>query len=186
MFNKVDIRRIVRDHYSTLYDNRSGGRWVDYLLFLVVPAGVSGAIAGLGGRLRDTGPLLAGIAVFAGLMFALLIVLLQIAFDLGARSESEGTSDRLLDRVRMLRQVVPNVAYSVLISVGATVILAVGQFTLPDRQLPTDPAPVQPLWFSLIATAGLAHLLLTLLMVLKRTYTVLQRELDFTSVSEHN
>ena len=188
MLRKIDLRQIVHDHYRTLRDNRTEGRWVDRLLFLGVPALVAGLSLLLRIRLGDTGALLGGVSILGGFLFALLIVQLQMAGETAQRAETEagsGVRKRLLRRRVLLQEVSANVAYAALASVTCTVLLGVGQFTLPERKVsifsPVSDAH-QPAWFTFLAVFALVHLVLTLLMVLKRTYSVLSRELDHAAV----
>jgi hypothetical protein len=190
MLAKIDVRDIIRSHYGTLYDNRrERASRADMLLFLAVPVLVAVVTTALGLRLGEAGSLLAAVAVLGGFLFALLILVLQMSAEAAARTEENlGTSPRVLRRVRVLREVSANVAYSVLVSILATTSLAIGDLVLLPSRSPhpgdlLEP-PQQPAWISAISMFLLSHLSLTLLMVLRRTYAIAQRELDFASVPE--
>lgn len=187
VFNKIDIREIVRDHYATLYDNRTGkSRGADLALVLGVPvlASVGALVADLG--LASTGGLLAAASVIGGLFFALMIMVLQMAADTAARAETEGIEARLLRRVKILREVAANVSYSVVIAILAVVVLAWGEFVAPEGLAPVPgeriPENNLPMWFTAVVLFILTHFIITLLMVLKRTFGVIRRELDLASV----
>lgn len=189
MLRKVDVRDIILAHYRTLYDNRLGraSRTKDVLLFAGIPALSALVLTVAGVRLGETGALLAAVSILGGFLFALLILILEMSSDAAARAEEDGEpSPRTLRRVKVLREVSANVAYSVLISVLTTASLAVGDFLLPPTRAPQPGGLIknaeQPAWISGISIFLLIHLGLTLLMVLRRTYAIAQRELDFASV----
>ncbi len=147
---------------------------------------LAATVAGV--RLGETGSLLAAVSVLGGFLFALLILVLQMSADAAARTEDDddGPSPRVLRRVRILREVSANVAYSVLVSIITTTCLAIGDFVLLPVRSPRPgdlvENPKQPAWISAISLFLLVHLALTLLMVLRRTYAIAHRELDFASV----
>lgn len=190
MLVKIDVRDIIRSHYGTLYDNRRERfSRSDLFLFLAVPALVAAVATILGARLGETSPLLAAVSVLGGFLFALLILVLQMSAEAAARTEEDRSpSPRILRRVRVLREVSANVAYSVFVSIVGTVSLAIGNLVLLPSRSPNAgdivESPQQPAWISALSLFLLSHLGLTLLMVLRRTYAITQRELDFASVSE--
>ncbi len=189
MLRKVDVRDIILAHYRTLYDNRLGraSKTKDVFLFAVFPAFLALVVTITGVRLGESGALLGAVSILSGFLFALLILVLQMSADAAARTEEDhGPSPRILRRVKVLREVSANVAYSVLVSVLTIAGLVIGDFLLiPARAArPGDlvKAPEQPAWISGVSVFLLAHLALTLLMVLRRTYAIVQRELDYASI----
>lgn len=190
MLVKIDVRDIICSHYGTLYDNRrERPSRTDVLVFLVLPALISIAATALGVRLGETGALLAAVSVLGGFLFALLIVVLQMSAEAASRTEeSSDVQPRILRRVKILREVSANVAYSALVSITATTSLVIGDLVLshPRAPRPGDVVamPEQPAWISAVSLFLLSHLSLTLLMVLRRTYAITQRELDFASVPQ--
>jgi hypothetical protein len=140
-------------------------------------------------RLGETGALLTAVSVLGGFLFALLIVVLQMSAEAASRTEeSSDVQPRILRRVKILREVSANVAYSALVSITATTSLVIGDLVLshPRAPHPGDVVamPEQPAWISAVSLFLLSHLSLTLLMVLRRTYAITQRELDFASVPQ--
>jgi len=188
VLRKIDIRVIVFAHYRTLRDNRvSRPSLTDVLVFFLFPALLSTAATVAGLRLGKAEALLAAVSIIGAFLFALLILMLQMSADAAAQTEEDGKpSSRILRRVRVLRQLSANVAYSVLVSVIATASLAIGNLLLPSSRAPRPgdlvKEPQQPWWISSVTFFLLGHLVLTLLMVLRRTYAMTTQELDFASV----
>jgi hypothetical protein len=189
VLRKIDVRDIVFNHYKSLRDNRlkRASRVKDAILFYVFPALLATILTMAGLRLGKTEALLAAVAILGAFLFALLILVLQMSVDAAARTEEDrGPSSRTLKRVKVLRELSANVAYSVLVSVLTTASLAIGNLVLPPTRAPVPGGivrdPQQPWWISSISVFLSAHLGLTLLMVLRRTYAITQRELDFASV----
>ncbi|GAA3218262.1 hypothetical protein ACFP63_08590 [Oerskovia jenensis] len=190
---KIDPRDIVKKHYRTLYDNRNGRpKAGDYALFLGAPAVVCSLPFWTGVAVGSTSGLLAASSVLGGLLFALLILVLEMAAGTAASAEQGGVTTRILRRVKVLSELSANVSYSVLISIVLTIILTAGEFMLPAgiAPIPGQPIiqPVQPASFTAIALFFLAHFVITLAMVLKRTFALTQRELELAAVpvERHN
>jgi hypothetical protein len=188
VLRKIDVREIIFAHYRTLRDNRLARPSLkDVLLFFAFPALLAAIFTIAGLRLGKAEALLAAVSILGAFLFALLILVLQMSADAAARTEEDhGPSSRILRRVKVLRQLSANVAYSVLVSVLTTASLAIGNIVLPSSRAPRPgdlvKEPEQPWWISGISLFLLAHLALTLLMVLRRTYAMTKQELDFASV----
>jgi hypothetical protein len=189
VLRKIDVRDIVLSHYKSLRDNRleHPSRIKDALIFYAFPALVAAILTVVGLRLGKTEALLAAVAILGAFLFALLILVLQMSADAAAATEEDRMpSSRTLKRVKVLRELSANVAYSVLVSVLTTASLAIGNVSLPPTRAPVPGSlvkdPQQPWWISGISVFLLLHLSLTLLMILKRTFVLTQRELDFASV----
>lgn len=183
--SKFDIRQIVKDHYRTLYVNGASDRSyrLDILATLAVPALVALLLVVLGVRIYDLGDALAAVAVLAGFLFAILIVLLETAVETSGRTEEHGVTRRTNRRVLVLREVTANVAYSVIVSIGAVVLIGAARLTGRPSPPLEAPSPLSA-WYCTLLFATLLHLLVTLVMVLKRVYSVTHRELDYAAVDE--
>lgn len=186
MTAKIDVRDVVRDHYRSYYRNDTGGRSVaDLVVFFAVPVAVAAGVAVTGVRLGETAGLMAGVSILGGFLFALLLLMLSASSDLAARVEAGGMDRRTPRRVRVLKEIAANVAYAVLAAIVATTLLVVGEFT--SFRMPPEAQGIpgeirQPGWFTFATVAMLLHLLGTLLMVLKRTYSLIYGELTKASV----
>ncbi|GAA0236338.1 hypothetical protein GCM10009527_036060 [Actinomadura nitritigenes] len=185
---KINVAPIFGRHFRTLYNNRTQKiSKPDLLLFIGVPLGAVIATYLLKVRLGTTGSFLAAIAALAAFLFALLILMLQMAAQVATSSETGGVSTRNRKRVKLLREISVNVAYCSLLCIIFTAWLALGDFTIRNPQGNSSggktPAPQQPTWYAEVTYFFLVHLLLTLLMVVKRTLRLVDQELDNALVS---
>lgn len=187
VLNKINVRPIYQAHLRTLFNNRTERpSRADRALFFGLPVLLATVLVAVGVRASDTSGLLGVVAFLGGFLFALLILVLEMAAGTAADTEDHGVRARTLRRVVVLRELSSNVSYGVLLCIGTTAVLAVGTFT--GDAVATDAAPgggtqvQQPWWYTGVMLAALAHLGLTLLMILKRLFTVINRELDLASV----
>lgn len=151
-------------------------------MFLFGPIILAAAGVLVGANLESAEALLAAVAILAGLLFSLLIMLLSMANAVAMRAETDGLDERIRRRVRVLKEISANVAYSVLVAVACTVLLTAGQISLPKASNALTGVLQHPIWFSFFSLVALTHLLLTLIMIVKRTYLLLAGELEFAGV----
>jgi hypothetical protein len=165
---KADPRQIVRAHRRTYSDARTGRpRWQDRLAFEGVPLAVLGLCLGLRVELKPTAS--AGLLTVAGLLGALLFgVLVQVsgtAMGLADNQPEPGTATS--QYAIFLEEIAANATYSSLICIVAAAIYVV--------------ASLGSGWVLLISSAvGLAvatHLVLMLMMVMKRMFAITQERL---------
>jgi hypothetical protein len=190
MFTKFDVSDIIRSHYRTFYDNslRAEGRSRivirEVVGILLLPAAIGTVVLFTHLTITDPGSLLAGIAIFGGLLFALLILLLEQAAGAAFHTEEQGyVSDRVRERAVWLREISANVAYAVLVSLAATILLVAGLFVHLPPGTKTAAMPFHLITGLAVAvTVVLTHLLLTVLMVMKRAFALLGRELNRATV----
>lgn len=167
MLSKVNVVDILTDHLDTLRrygDEDEGVPRGDLVLFVGVPVAVSAAMlfAGLVVSKGVVSVLFTGIAVFAGLLFNLLLLSHTII-----RQTVE--NPRWNEEVALIREIYANVSYSILIS-----ILILGVLLL--RFISNNAVHVYIV--SAITYVLVVNFLLTLLMVLKRIHTILKCEFD--------
>jgi len=175
---KVNILRIVTDHYRTFYDDREFEQRPnvgDFATFLGLPI-VLGVTTWLADpRVRDLGSMITATAVFAGFLFAALILVLEVGLSLGDDASTDSSNRGLQQRFALLKEIRANVAYTTVIAVGTTGFLGIADFFVAPASDGPDP---YPLWFLTAAVVLLSHLLLTVVMVVKRLYSVLGSEAD--------
>jgi hypothetical protein len=154
---KWDVTGIIGDHVRTLVDNRDGKvRVLDLVAFYLFPLGCGVLSWTLGATISNTQHLLAGLAVFTGLLFGLLIHV----FTLGMRvSEDRGIRDEG-KTARMVDQLQANAGYATLVGLLTTAGLIALLVVYDEDEVP---GPV-----SAVVVVMLVHLFMTLLMVLKR------------------
>lgn len=162
LIDKINVWEILVGHWSTLKDDTDDSYTWDVVLFYGVPAAIAGACA-YTGILLTSGAidvLTNALAIMAGLLFNLLVVLQGLSAANRPRNE----------RVRTFtREVYNNIAYAIVASLVALVPLAVA----------ADYGDSQYFGFRLagwIAMALVIHFALTLFMVLKRMHSMLKLE----------
>lgn len=158
MTAKWSVRLLIKDQLDTFVSERTRRPWIpDYLAFFVVPIAVGVASFLFHVRIRDADGILAGVAILTGLLFALIIHV----FTLGLRITDDPRISDQSRTSRLVDQLQANVMYSVLAGIAATIALGIGVST-------TVPGIRIGRWMSAVLVTLLAHLILNLLMILKR------------------
>ena len=169
MLSKVNISRIVTDHIATLNTYQTGKlRKRDLFLFFAVPLFVGIVIVGTYGPLGQNliGPVVTSLAVFTALLLNLLMLTYGIA------RNSKPRPDAGVDKMKgdLIREIFSNIAFTVLIALTTVVaVLTLGALNQCSW-------PILPEALSLIIYYMGTLFLLTLLMLLKRAYSLLSNE----------
>jgi membrane protease YdiL (CAAX protease family) len=165
---KADPRQIVRAHRRTYIDASTGRpRWQDRLAFEGLPLAVLGLCLGLGVELKPAAS--AGLLTVAGLLSALLFgVLVQISGTaMGLADSQPEPSAATSNYATFLVELAANASYASLVCILAAAIYVV--------------AGLGSGWVLRISSAlGLAvatHLVLVLMMVMKRVFALTQERL---------
>ena len=171
---KIGVAHIIRGHFSTLWNGAdTKTRLEDTGIFVALPLIIGGLC--LACDLKFTKEFYNLSITFFGIFIALLLNIQVAIFGLFQRSwvspKDEMLVDEHMDKIEqrrtLLQQVNLNVSYLIVLScvcLVADIILFV---------LETDN------WFSKIVTPILyAHFMLTLLMIVKRTHALFQREYE--------
>lgn len=162
LIQKINVWDIVAGHWRTLEDDRTHSRIGDVFLFYISPLLF---IAFLVYRnillsVAAMNVLTNGLAIMAGLLFNLLVVLQGLSASNRPRNE----------RVRAFtREVYNNIAYSIVVALIALVPLVVAANVETPLRLSFRIA-------CFLAVYLTVHFALTLVMVLKRMYVMLQTE----------
>lgn len=174
MLSKINVLRIVADHWLTLHAAGSIkiSRW-DVILFCGVPLLIVWMFWGEtandpSGTFHNVA--LTSLSIFAGLLLNLLVLLYGLIEKAPPEADSEDpvvAKENMQVRNTLLREVYYNVSYAVLTSAAAilllVVIMIVGDVTV-ERIL------------SSILYFVLTHFVLTMLMILKRIHALLSYE----------
>lgn len=169
MFDKVNILKIVRDHLGTLKDNSTGRyRPHDFLLFFLMPLIVAAVFVRLYGSLPASliGVIVTSLSIFT----ALLLNLLLLAYNITRNSESSRGEHIRQMREKLFHEIFSNIAFAVLIAL-VTVVVVLYFGTMSDS--PSLPGKI--ILSAIIYYFGTLFLL-TLLMLLKRVYSLLSNE----------
>lgn len=160
---KIDVTKIIADHYRTFGARDGGGRWKDILLFYLIPTLIVATYVLLWWRkcvegLQDKCWMssLTVTAIFIPLALTMLVNLHGLA------KSAEGQKE---NNVRLRRKLSANISYMVLVAI----VFIVCKITVDIFQ-----------WSGTVYAACLyvflfSHLCLTLMMVVKRFYTMFTR-----------
>ncbi|MBW4716209.1 hypothetical protein [Saccharothrix obliqua] len=157
MTAKWSAARILRDHWKTLVDARTGKtRALDIVAFYGTSTLV-GVTAFLGEfQLRGLEGVLSGVSIYTALLFGLLVHVFQLRIRMLDQPPATPEPVRLIDELEA------NVSYTVFVGVLTTALL-ITTIALTPKDTPASVVLSAP------ASALLVHLILSLLLVLKRT-----------------
>ena len=170
MFNllqKIDLRHVFSGHVNTLVDEETGSKlWGDFLIFYGFPFVVSIILYVRGVILSDVALDVAtnALAILAGLLFNLFVLLHSLSWP--KKTHPMKDTGR-----RMAEQVYTNIAYCILVSLIALVALIISANSSSCSRV--------RLISSGVSVYLIVHFGLTMLMVLRRTYIIIQD--DFSS-----
>jgi hypothetical protein len=168
MIGKVDFRAVIKDHYETLTDENANtlSGW-DFILFYLVPICVACVLIGFHLIIGKgmTNVLITALAIFAGLLFNLLLLIFDIANK--PRPEELKLSS---NKKRFLKEIYSNIAYAILISLITIIILLAHYGFLTMGWNLAQHLSVFIVYFLF------GNFVLTLLMVLKRIHILLATE----------
>ncbi|MGI9157991.1 MAG: hypothetical protein ACR2FG_15395 [Marmoricola sp.] len=168
--SKIRVGRIVSTHYGTLSvphrgdDDAVASRlsWTDLGTFVLFPL-AAGAALWIGGVRAPAGDrLIPAVALLTGLLFALLVLMLDRIRSERAKDAPDVGNDPLVDAWELFA----NVSYAILVS---TTILSILLVTALFSAGPLHPA------LTGVLAALVAHLLLTMLMIVKRVFQLAVR-----------
>lgn len=170
MGGKANPGPIVRGHLATLVDARTGRhRPSDFVVLYGIPAACAVTVAVF--DVRISGTLAVGLTSVAGLVGAFLF---QLAVQLVDRASTwadttPAPGPRTARQAKLLRELMANASYASLTAIAAAVVLVVAAVV-------SEPTPLRGL--SVAAALLLAHLALTLVMVLRRVFFMAMDRLD--------
>lgn len=170
LLHKIDIRHIFTGHIDTFVDESTGAKlWSDFVLFYASPIVLSVVLYAQGVILSDTALDIStnALAILAGLLFNLLVLLHSLSWPKGTHPLQETAH-------RLSVQVYANIAYCIVSSLVALIAVIIAANT--------NSCSKSRLIISAVSAYLIAHFGLTMVMVLKRIYVVLQD--DFSSRDE--
>ena len=162
MSSKIDIRKIVYNHFSTIVDYDTKKASInDWLTFLVFPLCISGYLALNKVFLDDSivEILVGALSIFVGLLFSLLL----FVFDLIKK-------DNVIRVKRDLaKEVIHNIAFSIVVAILSNLFLLLSITHINSSFTKAI--------FNFISDFLLIEFTLTLLMILKRMYVLILDEI---------
>ncbi|WP_255788090.1 hypothetical protein [Mycobacteroides abscessus] len=165
MTSKASVAPAVLAHFRTLRDDRTGGlRVFDFVLFLGMPTVTALVVWAVDFRMGDIASLLAALAVFTALLFGLVIFVFQLRVQL----RSEGHDQDRPKLALLIDETFANVTYSVIVGLLTTCVGVVAAALATKDQ-------GAPVVLSAVLSGLLLHLILTILMCLKRIHAAYQQ-----------
>jgi hypothetical protein len=168
MDSKLGIRAVIKDHFATLVVGDTSKRSMpDLVLFYLVPIIVGVVLVKFNfifGRSLGNALIIA-LSIFAGLLFNVLLLILNIA------SKMRSASEKLSANSLRLKEICSNVSYAVLISL-LTIVAILLHFGFLGLNLKIG---LHLTSFFVYAMCG--NFILTMLLVLKRVHSLLITEL---------
>jgi hypothetical protein len=164
---KINVKRILGDHFETLKDYRTGRYSImDLAVFLGIPLAASALLIWYGYRLGDdlANILLTSLSIFSALLFNLLLLVYDVTIKEG------GSETRSEMRRNLLKQTFANISFVILVAVSA-VILILLVLILEPNALRLPHAMASFLIFYLVGV-----FVVHLLMILKRVHILLTEE----------
>jgi hypothetical protein len=142
----------------------------DLVLFYGLPAalGAVGAYYGWKSNADVLNALLAAFSIFAGLLLNLLILVYTFS------SQTEQPSALARVRTALIKELHDNIAYSILVSIVLVVVTMITVAYLKMHESPPNPAFTAP-WVAAVVIFLTMNFILTLLMILKRIYIMLNQ-----------
>lgn len=169
---KINVSSIVRDHWATLYNAKSGKHSaVDVVVFYIVPIVVGGFSYWRGlGLSRDAYNVsITFFGIFIALMLNIQVAIFSIfqrKWPLSADKRVAEVQERQVqERRTLLKELNANISYIVLVCCAA--LFAVLVFYVRDWKEGIWPALTIVLY---------SHFMLTLLMIVKRAHALFQKE----------
>lgn len=161
MLKKIDISKIVKNHFATLQNaNTKRAAFDDYLTFLIIPLIVTGILLWFNVYLSDSAIniIISTLSILVGLLFNVVVLI----FDIIKRDSTNKIKNIVL------KQILSNIAYTILISI-VTIILTLLTFI---NNCCTK------IIFNALIYLILTNFTLTVLMILKRMFHLFHTELD--------
>lgn len=160
LFSKINVCDIVVNHCSTLVNANNGKTEIDeWITFLFLPVIVASTLIGREVFLDNNAItiIITALSILVGLLFNVIVLI----FDIISRDASKK------DKNRLLKELISNISYCILISIVTVVACVV---TFSDLQI----VKILSNWIVYILVT---NFLFTVLMILKRIYKLFQNEI---------
>lgn len=184
MSSKINICCIISEHYDSLRDSATGKYAPsDIFTFVLIPVFIAGFSVFFDVKL--TNELIGLLVNFGSIITALLLSVLVLVYDQRNKIDEKNSTETSVNALQQLKlgvldQLFSNICYATIVSVSLVVTCFLEQMSRPTPVAATQKISgissieiihgwiLSPLIFFLIA-----HVILTLLMVIKRMHTLL-------------
>jgi hypothetical protein len=173
---KINVFRIVKDHFGTLRDYRTGEMSLsDVSLFIGAPLALGGLVWWKHFNFDATvlNGMLAAFSIFAGLLLNLLV----LVFSFAGNPRFVGSDPATVTRRRLILEIHENLSFSILVAIAVAVLSLAGLCEMKYAQS-KDSNPIISVGTAIL----LGNFILTLLMVLKRIHILLSTEFERPSM----
>lgn len=173
MSSKIDIFSIFRDHKNTLVDqnsNKPGGD--DIFYFLLIPIVLPVILVLLfkfnfDNYLDLRRSLVSSLAIFVGLLFNALVLLINIAKN----------GDTINIRKKVIQNLISNISFNIITALFAVLFILLRFINLPTI-IYSNLLPTTSQILDIISLALLISFFITFLMIMKRTYLIINTEIN--------
>ncbi len=172
MLNRINILKIIRDHFGTLKSLNQKSNWIngkDFLLFLIFPIIVASILTYKGYNFKsELGNLITTISIFGGFLFNLLAIIYSQIDNM--RKDAESEKDDL--KKKFVKEIHINISFCIVLSILIVLTLLLTTIDISDFEFN---------WLINKIIIGMNYFLiilflLTLLMILNRIYILLKKE----------
>ncbi len=172
MLNRINILKIIKDHFGTLKSLNQKSNWIngkDFFLFLIFPIIVASLLTYKGYNFQsELGNLITAISIFGGFLFNLLAIIYSQIDNMKKDAETE--NDDL--KKKFVKEIHINISFCIVLSILIVLTLLLTTIDIPDFEFN---------WLITKIIIGLNYFLmtlflLTLLMILNRVYILLKKE----------
>jgi hypothetical protein len=175
MFTRINILKIVTDHFKTLNSVDSSTKTMtlyDIILFLLFPLSISIYLVFKGYTFNEQlGNLIAGISIFGGFLFNLLAIIYSQLENI--ENNNKNQNDSLYDlKKRFVNEIHINISFCIVLSIFIVIGLFLSTIDFPIKNL-------NFIFNKIIIGIDYFLLLLfslSLLMVINRVYILLKRK----------
>lgn len=160
--SKISVQGIISDHFKTLVNANTNRPGIDdYFSFLILPACIAFFFVWIGFDVDSASieSIVGSLAIFVGLLFNALVILLDIA-----RKQEKQEIKQII-----VKELTANISFSILVSFLAIFIMLLGFIDNLNKWVKLS---IDFLGFFL-----LTEFLAIFLMIIKRTYLIFQKEL---------
>ncbi len=179
MLRKIDVIPILRDHIQTLRDYTTGKlSYSDILLFFFLPLVLAGFGAWEKVQLRAVA--VTGVLTASSLFVALLLNLLVMVLTYLRTTQGDPSDQSPRLRKTFLREIATNLSFSILVALAIVATALGALFGLGDSNTDLKIGVVP----TFLLVAGASTLVLSLLMILRRMYTLILNEFERHKLSK--
>ena len=174
MFDKINISRIITDHFGTFRSFRTKRYSTgDFILFLGLPAIVAGILLFFQGTIDNyvTQILATVLAVFAALLFNLLL----LNYDVVRKVQGDRGDEKYKERIQYLKEIFSNISFAILTALLGLILLLVQNWVSGSCDFQIVVSSV----VSCVIYYIITMFVLTLFMVLKRVHILLSDEIKW-------